>query len=264
MKKLFLACSALLLSVIIAVGCGSQVVEFPADSTADAGADVDASKQLCDEDTDCTVGSVCQNGECVVVDPCDGVTCPEGNVCQNGECVPTDPCEGVTCPEGSECKDGACNPKNPCEGVTCPDNGKCEDGQCPDPCANGKCDSGGPKDPCAGVCCPDDKECKQGKCVPKDPCAGVCCPSNKECKAGKCVPKDPCAGVQCPPSRVCKEGQCVCAGDDPDDNNRCGRNKTLICHKDCKGKRHNLCVSDNAVPAHKRHGDKVGDCSVCK
>lgn len=233
MKKM-LAVLALVVTAIF-VGCGSQVVEFPeqAATTEDSG----TPNEQC-VDSNCPVGQVCQNNVCTPVDPCAGVTCPEGDVCKDGACVPTDPCAGVTCPEGVQCVDGACPQPQPDSGT--PDSGQ------PDA---GEPDSGTPD---AGQ--PDSGP-------PPDPCDGVCCPHNKVCKQGRCVPKDPCAGVQCPESRVCKAGQCVCDGDEGD---RCGRGKTLICHKDCKGKRHNICVSDNAVPAHKRHGDKVGDCSVCR
>jgi len=222
--KKLLISSSLFLAAIIA-GCGSQVVEFPEGADTTDGGTPDGDSG---------------NGPCV------DSNCPVGQVCQNNVCTPVDPCDGVTCPAGSICRDGSCTSEDPCEGVTCP-NGQCVDGQCPPPA-------------CDGGSCPTDGG------PPKDPCDGVCCPKNKECKNGACVPKDPCAGVQCPESRVCKNGQCVCAGDpkDDDDDDGCGRNKTLICHKDCKGKRHNICVSNNAVPAHKKHGDKVGDCSVCR
>jgi len=44
----------------------------------------------------------------------------------------------------------------------------------------------------------------------------------------------------------------------------CAEGKTLLCHypPGNPGNRHDICVGNAAVPAHLKHGDKLGDCSA--
>lgn len=166
--------------------------------------------------------------------------------------TPTDPgCLDENCPLGHVCRDNVCALVEPCEGVSCPDGSVCKDGACV------------VVDLCAGVQCPEGSVCTAGTCSPVDPCAGVQCPENATCQDGTCVPNDPCAGVVCPESRVCRDGVCVCDGDDTDEK-ECRPGKALICHRAGRhGKKVQLCVSVHAVPAHLKHGDKLGDCDLC-
>ena len=91
MKKTLIGLAVL--AVAIAVGCGSQVVEFaeavpaattppPADTTPPP-ADTTPPAEQC-VDANCPVGQVCRDNACALVDPCEGVTCPEGDVCRDG------------------------------------------------------------------------------------------------------------------------------------------------------------------------------------
>jgi hypothetical protein len=123
-------------------------------------------------------------------------------------------------------------------------------------CLNGEC-------VCLDENCPGGFVCQDGSCVQVDPCDGVVCPEG-ECVGGKCHSscEDPCSGVECPEGKVCSNGACVCDGDGAAPS--CG-DKTQVCHfpPGNEDHKHNICVADQAVPAHLAHGDKLGDCSHC-
>lgn len=168
-----------------------------------------------------------------------------------------DACEDVKCRPGFECVDGECE-SVPCkESGLCPD--PCDDVDCPEGevCVGGECT---PVDPCEDVCCEDDEVCEDGQCVPKDPCEDVDCCEDEVCIEGECVPEDPCDDVVCPEGKECHNGYCVCDGEEGD---WCGNNKTKVCHFPPGNweNKHNVCVSNSAVPAHLSHGDKMGDCN---
>ncbi len=66
-------------------------------------------------DVTCEDGFACDagTGECVAVDPCEGVTCNQDEICVDGQCVAVGPCEGVTCNQDETCVDGQCVPSEP-------------------------------------------------------------------------------------------------------------------------------------------------------
>lgn len=63
----------------------------------------------------------------------------------------------------------------------------------------------------------------------------------------------------CPTGEKCDDGKCICDGDPGD---KCGWNKTLLCHHPCGNydNEHEICVGDPSVPWHLKHGDTLGSC----
>lgn len=205
-----------MIAAVLVAGCGSSATVVPnvngntedSDSgspSTDSGmpvndSDLNGDSGTC-SDSACLGGQVCENGVCVVPNPCEGVCCPKGEVCKEGACIIPDPCEGVTCCAGQACKAGVCVST----------------------------------DPCADVHCCEGDVCKNGLCVPIDPCAGVTCPEGKECKGGACV----CDGETPPPpeagcSDSCGEGKTLIChyppGDPDNDHNICVGNPAVPAH----------------------------------
>lgn len=60
----------------------------------------------CTYDYQCLQGFKCLNTQCV--DKCTGVTCPPRHICQQGNCVNINPCANIFCPSGTTCINGAC------------------------------------------------------------------------------------------------------------------------------------------------------------
>ena len=164
----------------------------------------------CLASTQCPLGEVCVDGECVAGLPCgDNGTCIEG-VCDlgTGFCVPC--LLDAHCPDGFACVDFTCVP-----GTT-----PCADGACPPPlrcdAASNTCVGCGTSTDCAGPeFCDVDHACRPDLCNAGEAeclgdalmrCAGdgggwtvEDCPEGTSCRdgacAGACVPA--CAGRQC-------------------------------------------------------------------
>lgn len=207
----------------------------------------------CDDSNDCTA-DVCDpgTGQCRFLERRDGFSCNGGDgVCQQGSCVPVDACTGLSCSDGNECTedlctDGSCS-NTPQDGTICSD-GICQDGQCVDLCASGcddgefctfdlcdstqgqcynppkvdrlPCDAGGHPGVCidgacdqlAG-CCDDGNECTDAVCLPGGACDnppldGKACTDAAGnpgvCQAGTCEPApDPCEGDPCNDGNDC-------------------------------------------------------------
>lgn len=74
----------------------------------------------CDDSDDCTIDA-CMSGECVY----NQIQCEPDYICENGECVIFDPCEGVVCDSGYFCELGDCMldcGSNICDCSICPQN----------------------------------------------------------------------------------------------------------------------------------------------
>ena len=91
----------------------------------------------------CTVGGVCQSGQCSTGTP---VNCDDNNVCNGLEtcdpltgCVPGQP---LNCSDGNSCTSDLCAPLGGCSNPNLPDGSACDDGErCTlfDSCAGGTC-----------------------------------------------------------------------------------------------------------------------------
>lgn len=140
----------------------------------------------CDGPEDCDPPSECVDGECVVPDPCDGVTCDPGEECVGGECVTI----------------GDCPICAPCE-----DNSPCG--------ANGQCiNRGDGQTRCIQFCgttgsCPGDSVCFEAEaggetfylCLNPDAGdTGQICPNSYTCTD--------CTATGCDPGEQCFDGGC--------------------------------------------------------
>ena len=207
----------------------------------------------CDEGPcgDCQPNEICEDGECVLYNPCMDKGC--GEPCTL--CAPND----LNCTETDELKvcdpQGLCSPEPDggfnCDGGPCGDcqpNEICENGECVlfNPCMNKECG-----EPCT-LCLPSDLNCtetdvvkacdEQGLCSPEPvggfdcgegDCEDVICNKGKICIDGKCEPcpvftcffgdpfdsdgdgcddacTDPCASIDCAPGYDCINGECIC------------------------------------------------------
>jgi hypothetical protein len=166
----------------------------------------------CDEDaercvyeterTDCAaVGLACSAGECVEVDPCDGVSCETlpPPVCDDGSAVVA--VSGV-------CEDGTCAYQLVAD--NCAERGAtCVDGACvePDRCADVVCASA-PADRCDGdslVDYPTAGDCDDGTCLYLPEARDCSLIPGGYCFDGACRSTDPCFEVTCdsPPAPTC-------------------------------------------------------------
>jgi Cys-rich repeat protein len=179
-----------------------------------------AIEEECDDQSLCTVGDACVNGECVLGSEKD---CDDHNGCT------IDDCDGETgCFYQSE--DGECD-----DGTDCTEGDHCEAGQCVPgelvcACVNdGGCFELNDDDLCNGSL-----HCVDGKCIidpqskvvceaSDDPClAYVCDGESGECLEETAGEGDECDdGDACTADDSCWEGQCVGVVEDCDDGNPC-------------------------------------------
>ena len=138
----------------------------------------------CDDQNECTTDA-CDpaSGECVSEPVDDGTSCASGDgVCEAGECVPADLCEGVDCNDDNECTTDLCNPEDgQCSNDPVDDGTSCNGGA--GMCVNGDCMD---VDLCADVVCDDTgNDCTSAAC---DPATGLCevsdVPNGTECAGG--------------------------------------------------------------------------------
>lgn len=172
-------------------------------------------------------GLVCNVGECVSVDLCEGVTCPAPGACQ--EAPTCDPNLGCVYPQkeaGTLCRAGVCEAGKAtsagfCDGVSA---------ACPAPvveeCGYFLCATGA----CLASCsiasdCTDGAFCDEGQCEAKQAEGGVCkesdgCLDGLVCKDGHCGPpveeicKLSAEGTLCGEAKecslsICLKGACV-------------------------------------------------------
>jgi len=192
----------------------------------------------CDDGNKCTVGDLCQSGQCAGPQP---LTCDDGQPCTDDSCAAQVGCkhtpklggcdDGSACTLGDSCDGGKCQPgkplacddKNPCTDDACdPTSGcayshgsaPCSDGDsCTknEVCTKGNCGMGQPID------CSDALPCTQDTCDPKLGCAytptpGAPCEDTNPCTAsdtcgadGQCTPGAP---LNCDDGKLCTADSC--------------------------------------------------------
>lgn len=221
--------------------CNGEIDEGPSICGTGACNNGACTTPCLDSEFPCPNGTICNEENNCVADPCANVTCgndANGNLttCQEGACVPL--CSTYDCPTNLVCRgrDGACVldtcdylPKcganeicvnsacapNPCTGVSCDSGTFCRGGSCVASCDGVTCRS---NETCSdGVCVPTGcpASCGSGVCNPEthlcqaNRCGFVQCPDTKECDplSGQCV-ASACEGVTCPDGQTCKFGQC--------------------------------------------------------
>ena len=165
-----------------------------------------ATPALCQDDSECEYGAVCENGKCKPGCPSDDV-CPNGFVCSGFKC--TEGCSDENpCPPGQEC-DGEGHCKIP--------GGCLEPNECPEP---------------ETYCHPEEHMCTPGCLADFD-----CKATGKECIEGKCETKGCTANFFCAFDQVCNlaSGECeqaegpYCEKDcDPQSEASCG-GKPNVC-----------------------------------
>lgn len=143
---------AILVAAVAMVGCEGLTADLDDitwsevendennDTNNDPGNNTNNDADECDDDTGCSTGKHCTEGECV--DPCDTADCDGSGQCYHGECF--DVCEEqLDCGEDARCFEGSCLPRE-CDDVEyCPDGMECHQGGCYVPCEDeGDCEAG--------------------------------------------------------------------------------------------------------------------------
>ncbi len=165
--------------------------------------------KACADGDPCTIGSFCEDGDCVGGDP---VPCDDGNPCTDDVCEPWVGCNFTA--NSSACDDGdACTLIDTCAAkacagipVSCDDGNVCTADACLP--ATGLCGSSA----AAGVC-DDGDVCTQGEA-----CSEGACLASPQCDDGSaCTEQDVCAGGKCAGQpKVCDDGNpCTTDGCNP-------------------------------------------------
>ena len=220
----------------------------------------------CTTDRNCQEPYKCNTAlsQCVVVNPCLGVSCPQGQSCLDGDCFSTDPtkcnprCNSgeacITGSDGSNCVpldssncDPPCPPEQTCMKFFNFNKGTCSFFDNPEGC-NPRCESGKVcrGNQCVGTTgvaclnpCPPGKVCKNGRC--ESPFTGVAClrpcQNGEICRDGQCVSNvENCNGVNCPANQKCDpiDGACktICTNENDCGNNGNCNNKNIC--EDCE------------------------------
>ena len=184
----------------------------------------------CQNDDLCTVGDLCEKGECLGGVP---ANCNDGDVCTDDVCEPSVGCQNV--PNDAPCDDGdLCTLDDYCEAGLCQHGPEkdCVDGN---PCTDDSCDPGSGcaylpnQAPCDDLnACTEDGLCTGGTCVPGK---AVDCDDGSVCTDDSCDPLSgcqytfnaaPCAdGNPCTTEDTCVQGLCLGQPADCDDGNLC-------------------------------------------
>ena len=201
----------------------------------------------CDDGDICTVGDLCQLGECkpglamncddtnpCTDDLCDpGVGCefvPAAGECDDGnECTLGDGCGGGQCVSGEvlECDDGNACTKDTCSKLTgcvnspadlpCSDGNACTTG---DVCVEGQCIGGGTPDCDDGNLCTDDACDGLVGCMHENNVVacddGDACTVGDLCTGGECVPGE---ASDCDDQNICTDDSCDPLGGCVNDHN---------------------------------------------
>ena len=211
----------------------------------------------CDDQDLCTIGDVCQQGQCISGVP---VVCADNNVCTDdicktdsgciftnntSVCNDADPCttmdackegmcvgsDSLSCDDGNPCTTDSCDSDIGCfhaaNQAGCDDNDECTVN---DHCFNGSCISDGKMN------CDDGNPCTEDLCLPNGGCAsnikvapcddGDPCTVNDQCINGLCMAGPP---LNCNDDNPCTDDSCnedgICIHDannlDCDDGNKC-------------------------------------------
>ncbi len=194
----------------------------------------------CDDNTVCTTGDACSEGNCTgkkvscddgnpcTVDVCDAKLgcqysagtgpCDDGNPCSTGDFCAANLCHGATatvCDDKDPCTLDGCDKATGCTAV--PDPKVCDDSK---PCTQDLCDK--------GKCTHPDK--KPGdSCTTGDPClTGQVCTLDLLCQGGgplACDDKNPCTQDSCKPFKGCVH---VLAQTPCDDGESCTDSDTCV------------------------------------
>ena len=219
------------LGVVVAIGCGTQAVEYA--SSGDGGAAGKATS--CTTSADCSGGLPCVNGSCLG----DGhactvaADCPTGQPCVNGACRASGggggggPCKVQgDCSGGASCVNGACT--TPCTTASqCAMGQICTGGACGPCAATNQCGGGMActNGACATTCstaaqCKPGELCTNGTCGPCGP--NAMCVGGQVCVGGACGPCQ--TSDQCPAGLACVNGACgFCLS-----NSQCTAGKTCV------------------------------------
>ena len=152
---------------------------------------------VCDDDNPCT------NDLCDPLKGClatanslgcsDGSVCTVGDLCQGGQCQPG---SNISCNDGNACTDDGCDAAKGCQHAN--NEAVCDDGSvCTilDSCAGGLCTAGGVKN------CDDGAACTTDSCDPKAGCENaantIACDDGNACTTG-----DACANTVCLPGKA--------------------------------------------------------------
>jgi len=220
------------------------------------GVCVGESSMNCDDNNPCTEDSCDDAQGCIHVNnhaPCDdGNACTVGEMCNDGQCGGGEP---LYCDDGNECTDDSCDPARGCvysnnsnscdDGQACSTNDRCVDGVCKGDsnvdcddhniCTTDRCDDslGCVHINNAAACddgnaCTDNDQCHQGLCRGEE----ISCDDDNVCTTDRCDAQtgcthennsDPCDdGNACTAGDTCSGGQCQPGGSrDCDDGNDC-------------------------------------------
>ena len=248
-----------------ATGCATQNNTSPCDdanvctlvSACEDGSCVGSNSLDCGDGNQCTDDYCHPQDGCQHVNisaPCDdNSTCTTGDICVDGECVgqgtlkcdDNNPCTLNICAEQGKCEytpiDGPCSDDNPCTvGDQC-QAGDCQAGQpmnCDDlnPCTDDSCDAQGSCQHLPNTAmCNDSNACTLGDTCSNKKCIGASildCDDENPCTNDSCDPQTGCIhanndnlcddGNACTPSDKCSQGNCVGSGQKPcDDGNSC-------------------------------------------
>ena len=202
----------------------------------------------CCSDSMCGSNEACQNGSCVSLDPCAGITCGANEVCSNGSCVCASgykSCNGTCIPNSSCCTDSDCGADEACSKGSC--TSTCSytitAADCSSECKSAGADScvrGGTTyyASCGASKCGSDQTCTNGTCVDN------CKPLNDEenCKWGTKNCSDNCGGYR----SCCKTAAEYCAENGYKSGIVCEKGETTeTCPADSNYKK----CSGNACPA---------------
>ncbi len=214
--------------------------------TADAGCATKFNTAECDDGDACTVGDMCQQGQCSGA----AMACDDGNPCSLDTCTAgqcghtwaTLPCSDANlCTDGDKCVDGKCQGGPP---LACDDGNTCTQDGCSagigcvhnlipsgTPCDDGSsCTTG---DACSGGLC---KGSGSNSCSDGNACTADACATNGACVHlaldGPCDDGDPCTvGEKCAAGACQSSGQgldgdgdghvaAACGGDDCNDTDK--------------------------------------------
>ncbi len=225
MKKTFTY--SFLLALMAAAGC-SDDGSSPDQKTS-------SKDWVCQADTDCTNGRICQNKQCILVLEPGGDCTIENSICKTGQC------ENGTCKNDSVTEPDCADDDTVCQN-TCANDSDCKDDKI---CVEAKCNV---PECIENSQCNDDKICEKGRCIPSQPIKTDDCQNDSDCDTPQmcnenhqCVQKnvkdeEECSeNTPCPETSYCSsEKTCVSkksVGEACDEDLECL--EPAVCRGDC-------------------------------
>jgi len=199
----------------------------------------DANSVACSDGDKCTVGDVCDAGQCK---PGPALPCDDGNVCTNDSCDPLTGCKHAA--NALECDDlDACTTGDHCDGGKCVAASAldCDDANA---CTTDWCDvKQGCKHANNSEECDDSNACTQADVCKAGACTGgpaVTCDDGEACTTDSCVPE---SGCQYHPNQEpCDDGN-ACTSGDICDSGSCQAGGPVVCNDG------NVCTDDTCEQA---------------